>query len=490
MNLFFAVLIFIASVGGGLFGYDTGVVSGAMIQIKSDDSDVDGMNLSSLWQETVVSVTTIGAALGSALCAKLNDSRGRKFVSLLSAAIFVGACILMGLSPNLTFLIIGRGWVGIAVGFAATTVPMYIAEVAPPESRGKLVTVNNVSIVGGQVFASLVACTLDVSKTPSGWRYMLGAGAIPGAIMFIGFLFLPESPRWLVSKGRVEDARACLTKIRNDDDDIDSELKELIQSLAEERSNFSLRDLWNDKVVMRALFVGCNLQLLQQLTGINTLMYYSASILQSSDDSNSNLPPWDHKNVLATCLSGAVSFAQMVGCIIGMFLIDKYGRRTLTLSSLAGVIFFLIALGAVFVGESNQTMASIAMCAYLLSFGIGMAAIPWVFNSEIYPLYARATCISVATTVNWCSSFAISFTFLTLSEAISTNRDKPKDHPDGAFWLYALFGIIGFVYLYKYMPETKGLTLEEITHLFERESDKETLPLLSEKNDAIVQQSE
>ena len=453
MNLFFALLIFIASVGGGLFGYDTGVVSGAMIQIKSSDSDVDGMDLSNVWQETVVSVTTVGAAFGSALCGVLNDSRGRRFVSLLSASIFVGACLLMALSPNLTWLIVGRGLIGVAVGFAATTVPMYIAEIAPPESRGKLVTVNNISIVGGQVLASLIACGLDVAKTPRGWRYMLGAGAIPGAVMFIGFLFLPESPRWLVSKGHIEAARSCLLKVRDGSEDAaDAELKELVQSLAAEKSSFTLRELWHDKPVLRALAVGCMLQLLQQLIGINTIMYYSASILQSSDGSDSDLPPWAHKNVMATCLSGAVSSAQMAGCIIGMFLIDRFGRRTLTLGSLTGVVIFLSALGGVFVGESNQVFASIAMCAYLLSFGIGMAAIPWVVNSEIYPLYARATCISIATTVNWCCSFAISFTFLTLSEAISTNRSKPKDHPDSAFWLYAVFGLFGLVFVYKYMP--------------------------------------
>eukprot|EP01064_Diplonema_japonicum_P029444 TRINITY_DN477_c1_g2_i1.p1 TRINITY_DN477_c1_g2~~TRINITY_DN477_c1_g2_i1.p1 ORF type:complete len:501 (+),score=107.86 TRINITY_DN477_c1_g2_i1:47-1504(+) len=479
MDCFFAMLIFIASVGGALFGYDTGVVSGAMIQIKSDSDqypDVGGMNLSNIWQEAVVAITTLGAALGSMMCGYLNDKYGRRWVCILAGALFVGSCVLMALTPNLTWLLIGRGLVGVAVGFAATTVPMYIAEVAPKETRGKLITVNNVSIVGGQVIASLVACYVGGMKYHDGWRYMLAAGAVPGVILFIGFIFLPESPRWLMAHDRADDAKACLLKIRKNCD-IEEELNDLRESLQSSEGNTTWSDIFNDRGIVRALKVGCGLQLLQQLIGINTIMYYSATILQSSSNSN-DLSPWDSKNITATCLSAAVSFAQMVGCICGMFLIDKYGRKTLVLWSLFGCVVFLIALGGAFVTTITQALPAIAMCCYLLCFGLGMAAIPWVFNAEIYPLQARAKCVALATCVNWMSSFVISFTFLSLSEAISTDRSDAKNHPDGAFWLYSVFGMLGYVYLKKNMPETKNLTLEEISHLF-KPGDEEQVPILA-----------
>ena len=500
MNTFMIYLICIASVGGALFGYDTGVVSGAMIQIKSDSKsypEVDGMNLSNLWQEVVVSCTTAGAALGCILCGTLNDSLGRKPVNLMSALLFVASCAVMAAAPSLAVLVVGRTLVGVAIGFAATTVPMYLAEVAAPEERGRVVTVNNISIVGGQVVASLAACAFDVAKTPHGWRYMLALGGVPGLVMFVGFLFLPESPRWLAGRGRVDEARACLTKIR--EGDVEEELALLVEELQEEQGKaFSVRVLWNDKGAMRALYLGCGLQILQQLAGINVIMYYSATILQNTSG-NSDLSPWDHVNVLSTCLSSAVAFAQMAGNIIGLVLIERCGRKPLVLGSLCGVIVFLVALGGVFVVKPSQALAATMMCCYLLSFGIGMAPIPWVFNAEVYPLYARSFCMSLSTFCNWTASFAVSSSFLTLGEAISTDRKKPKDHPDSVFWLYALCCIVGFLLLKKYMPgmdtvsltvhslhtvlaETQGLTLEQVSQLF-RTGGYEECPRSSSHSD-------
>ena len=466
MNGFMYVLVFIASVGGALFGYDTGVVSGAMVQIQSDKREypvVDGLNLSSLYHEFVVSATTAGAALGCVLCGRLNNTLGRRMVNLIAAALFVISCAVMALSPDLSVLIVGRTLVGIAIGFAATTVPMYIAEVSPPEMRGRLITVNNTCIVGGQVVASLVACAFDVAKTPHGWRYMLAIGGAPGFIMFVGFLFLPESPRWLVSKGKIDEARACLLKIR--DEDIEDELAEMIASIQQEDQGFGWSELMRDKPVQRALILGSGLQALQQLSGINTLMYYSSTILQNSNGNN-DLSPFDHKNVIAICLSAVVAFAQMVGNFLGMLIIDRVGRKSLLLSSLAGCVLTLGALGGIFVISPSQGLAAGVMCGYLLVFGMGMAPIPWVLNAEIYPLYARSFCISFSTCVNWLSSFVVSVTFLTVSEAMSTNRDKPKDHPDTVFWLYGVFCLVGFFVLKKYMPGMWDLSPP--TFLFQR----------------------
>ncbi|KAJ9460812.1 Inositol transporter 1 [Diplonema papillatum] len=475
MNTHLVVLIGTACVGGLLFGYDTGIVSGAMIQIKSDPRehpDVGGFDLSSAMQGAVVSITTVGAAIGSILSGPLSQAAGRRIVCLGAAVLFVPSCLVMAFAQRIGDLLFGRLMVGVGIGFAATTVPIYIAETAPPEVRGSLVTLNTICIVFGQVAASLVACGYDVAHTPEGWRWMLGWGAAPGVVMFLGFLFLPETPRWLAANGDLPAAASCLRYIRPAADlaSQEEELAEIRASVAAEAvtGTPTYASIFKDVPVVRALYLGCGLQLLQQVTGINTVMYYSASILQSSSKST-HLSPFAPDNVEATCMSAVIASSQMVGVCVGMVLIDYCGRKTLVLSSLAGVTVFLVALGGVFFAAVSHTksLAAVAMCCYLVSFGIGMSAIPWVFNAEVYPLRVRATCVSIATAVNWIASFVVSASFLSLSEAISTDRVRPKDYPNVIFWLYAACGAVGFYYLRRYMPETKGLTLEEITQLFE-----------------------
>eukprot|EP01065_Artemidia_motanka_P027928 TRINITY_DN33121_c0_g1_i1.p1 TRINITY_DN33121_c0_g1~~TRINITY_DN33121_c0_g1_i1.p1 ORF type:complete len:534 (+),score=105.63 TRINITY_DN33121_c0_g1_i1:89-1690(+) len=481
---FLYLLTGIASIGGALFGYDTGVVSGAMIQIKSDGDvykEVGGFDLSSVDQELVVSMTIAGAAVGSLMSSPLNDNLGRRPVNILASVIFTAACVVMGVAPNLAVLVVGRTLVGVAVGFAATTVPMYIAESAPAQYRGQLVTVNNISIVLGQVAASLVDCALGEAKTPKGWRYMLGLGGVPAVVMFFGFwLILPESPRWLVQQGRIEDAADCLAKLRGRSNN-DRELRKIQSAVLADKDNGSqsLGEMLSRRPVRRALVLGCGLQLLQQLVGINTLMYYSATILQSSDAGSGLAPadpkrdPWDSSNNEAICLSAATAAAQAVGCVIGMILVDRFGRRLLTLCSLAAVVVTLAILGLAFYGvpshgDTSFPLAIGAMCMYLLAFGCGMSPMPWLVNAEIYPLDVRATCIAISTCVNWVSNFVVAFTFLDLAKAVSTDRENPKDHPDGAFFIYGCIGILGWIWLFFTMPETKGLPIEEIQALFDK----------------------
>eukprot|EP01063_Lacrimia_lanifica_P011798 TRINITY_DN18494_c0_g2_i1.p1 TRINITY_DN18494_c0_g2~~TRINITY_DN18494_c0_g2_i1.p1 ORF type:complete len:513 (+),score=219.31 TRINITY_DN18494_c0_g2_i1:63-1541(+) len=472
MEWFLAMLVCIASVGGALFGYDTGVVSGAMIQIKTNATAypaIGGLALDDFWQEAVVSVTPIAAAASCLLCPALNDRMGRRTVNMLAAFLFVVSCVMMALADCLAWLVVGRGLAGVAIGFAATTVPMYIAEVSPSHLRGKLVMVNNICIVGGQVLASLVACAFEVYETGQGWRYMLGIGGAPGVVMFVGFIYLPESPRWLLLRGRRADAAASLRRIRGEatDKEVEEELTAIATSIAAEPDRVSWGGVFKDKTVVAALKIGCFLQFLQQFIGINTLMYYSATILQSSENSG-DLSPFDHKNVVATCLSAAVAFSQMVGNFMGVYAVDRYGRATLAKISLLGVALCLGGLGATFTTEMGSALPTVFMCLYLMAFGVGMSPIPWVFNAEVYPLYARATCVSLATFVNWMATFAVSFTFLSLSEATSTDRSNPKDHPDTIFWMYGVVALIGYAVVSKYMPETKGLTLEEITEVFRK----------------------
>ena len=212
--------------------------------------------------------------------------------------------------------------------------------------------------------------------------------------------------------------------------------------------------------------MGCGLQLLQQLAGINTLMYYSSTILSSSANTDENTSPWSSANNEAICLSAVTAFAQLVGVLVGMTLVDRFGRRPLTMASLLVVGFSLILLGFAFFRQQSQPLALTGMIAYLIAFGVGMSPMPWLINAEIYPIHIRSTAISISTGVNWVSNLIVSSTFITLATATSTDRTNPKKHPDMAFWIYGIISFLGLLWVYRSLPETKGKSLEEIGMLF------------------------
>ncbi|GFO15459.1 solute carrier family 2 (facilitated glucose transporter), member 13 [Plakobranchus ocellatus] len=325
-----------AAIGGFLFGYDTGVVSGAMLLLK------DEFSLSSYMQEIIVS-STIGAAFVFALLGGyLNDTFGRKSVTIVASFVFTAGAIVLGLAQNVTMLILGRLILGIGIGFASMTVPMYIAESSPPHLRGRLVTVNNMFITGGQFIASLMDGAFSYIK-PDGWRFMLGLAGVPSAIQFVGFFFLPESPRWLIKKGKEDQAREVLKKLRGTaavEEEI-QEMRSLVESEAEHSHSgfFTIARIMKTPPVRRAVLVGCGLQLFQQLSGINTVMYYSASIIKMAGVRDQQTAIW------LTSMTAGVNFAFT---LIGLWLVERIGRRKLILSSLAGVIASLVVLGVAF----------------------------------------------------------------------------------------------------------------------------------------------
>ena len=559
-------LVAVASIGGLLFGYDTGVVSGAMALIRR------AWGLNDVEHEAIVSSTTGLAAVGAMVSGAANRAFGRRPVLLGSAVVFTLGAAMMGLARNFVDLLIGRCIVGFAVGLASSTVPLYIAELAPPELRGRLVSVNNSCIVIGQVVATIVDGLL-ASDRVNGWRWMLGLGGVPSIIQFGGLLLLPESPRWLLSRGRTSEARATLTKLRSAAPDVnsavDSEIEEILATLAIEgvgrrgaqaataASNgaaangadaarpgadavdgpragvgvggaadtvgvktghagaggdgrsappegssaaptvptaaigseggggggggggVSLHELWQ---VRRQLTLGVGLLTLQQLIGINTIMYYSVSILIQANVGTVSQSIW---------LAVPVAASQLVGCLVGGWLIDRTGRRTLVLLSLFGVVLSLALEGGAFaldawVCATNTTNAAdaadgaasvggggggvvatvcslkstvtvLSMVLYLLCFGVGMSPVPWAINAEIYPMHVRTTCMGIATAANWITNFVVSASFFTLQDLVS----KP-----GAFWLYGSIALVGGIWLALVMPETAGRSLEQIDMLF------------------------
>lgn len=334
-----------AGLGGLLFGYDTGVISGALLYIRDDFKSVDD---SKFLQETIVSMAIAGAIFGAATGGWVNDKFGRKRAILAADALFFIGALLMATAPQPSVLIVGRVFVGLGVGVASMTAPLYIAEASPARYRGALVSTNVLFITSGQFFS--YAINLAFTKAPGTWRWMLGIAGLPAVVQFFLMIFLPESPRWLYRNERVEEACHILRKIYPSDE-VQSEIEELKNSVEQEikekgsvRATYS--DLFKIKEIRLALIAGVGLQVFQQFVGINTVMYYSPSIVQMAGYAS---------NRVALMLSLVVAGANALGTVAGMYFIERAGRRPLVISSLVGVIMALAVLTAAFHVTSHDS---------------------------------------------------------------------------------------------------------------------------------------
>ncbi|NXB88310.1 MYCT protein, partial [Vidua chalybeata] len=333
---FVYVVSVFSALGGFLFGYDTGVVSGALLLLKRE------LNLDALWQELLVSSTVGAAALSALAGGVLNGLCGRRPCILLASGLFTAGSGVLAAARDKETLLAGRVVVGLGIGVASMTVPVYIAEVAPPHLRGRLVTINTLFITGGQFFASVVDGIFSY-LAKDGWRYMLGLSAVPAVIQFLGFLFLPESPRWLIQKGQTQRARRILSQMRGNQA-IDEEYDSIKNNIEEEEKEVGAAGpvicrMLTYPPTRRALIVGCGLQMFQQLSGINTVMYYSATILQMSGVEDDRLAIW---------LAALTAFINFIFTLVGVWLVERMGRRKLTLGSLTGTAVALIILASGF----------------------------------------------------------------------------------------------------------------------------------------------
>lgn len=340
---FVYVLAVFSAIGGFLFGYDTGVVSGAMLLLKRD------MNITVLWQELLVSGTVAAAAVSALLGGCLNGLFGRRVCILLASFIFSVGGIVLGSAPNKEALMVGRLIVGLGLGIASMTVPVYIAETSPPHLRGRLVTINTLFITAGQFVASLIDGAFSYMHH-GGWRYMLGLSVVPALLQFLGFLFLPESPRWLIQKGLTQKARRVLSQIRGNQN-IDEEYDTIKSSIEEEDKDCGEEGpvIWRMLTyppARRALIVGCGLQMFQQLSGINTVMYYSATILQMSGVRDDKLAIW---------LVTVTAFTNFLFTLLGVWLVERVGRRRLTLGSIFGTVLSLCILAVGFLVSAQHS---------------------------------------------------------------------------------------------------------------------------------------
>jgi sugar porter (SP) family MFS transporter len=443
----------IAGLGGLLFGYDTGIIAGALLFIKTD------FGLGSFAQGLVVAAVPIGAVAGAAISGPAADNYGRRLMILLSAAVFIVGALGSAAAPDLTVLVVSRVVIGIAIGLASAAAPVYISEVAPPESRGRLVSFFQLAVTIGILVAYLVSLAFDGIE---GWRWMLGLGIVPALALGFGMLRMPQSPRWLVMHGDKYAARATLAKIRVDDSDtIDRELEEIEESVEEEHPG-SWRELF-EPAVKAALVVGVGLAIMQQITGINTVIYYAPTIIEYTGIGSSSA------SILASIGVGIVNVGAT---ILALRLLDIKGRRPLLMVGVSGMVIGLTALGAAFLGGGGGTLVTIvaigSLMLYVGSFAISLGPIFWLLNAEIYPLGVRSKAAALGTMANWIFNFIVSLTFLLLIEGLGRS---------GAFWLYAGIGVVTLWFCWKFVPETKGKQLEEIEAYFqERAKGKDPDP--------------
>jgi len=554
------ILTFIAAIGGFLSGYNTGVIAGALLPLKRVFALTE-------WQEElIVSATIVSAFLASLAGGTINTYVGRRQTLLLAAVIFtMGGCLML-VAWNYTLLVAGEILLGIGIGLESLTSPLYIAEVAKPSIRGMLVSAYALMMCCGQFVAGILDGVYgELLPEHWAWRCMFGTAMLPGVAMFVGFLGLPESPSWLMSKclSKEEEARSILQSVRDTDQEVDMELKSLretARSITTTCSTSSIRDqmdhdgisnnninsvslsvctsfqqMLHDESTRNALVVGCWMMILQQICGVNGVLYYAASIYEMAG----------FGELTSIWLSAFTAFSQIIGLAFSVVLIETAGRRVLVVTSLICIGVCSMGLGWSFYGarvgsepvfwdridpecaqqaalvwdgitrscwsctsipgcgycgnscvkgndmgpffgdnidNTNMTMTCPAgteeewsyhnvctnpygwmsvvfMVLYLIVFGIGMAGLPWTINSEIYPVRFRSLAVSISTGTNWLCNLLVSSTFLSInSPAVLTSY--------GSFYMYGTICYIGAAAMYIYLPETGGLSPEQIQEAF------------------------
>ncbi|MFG1922959.1 sugar porter family MFS transporter [Cryptosporangium sp. NPDC048952] len=438
------VVALVSAISGLLYGYDTGIISGALLQI-GDDFDIGH-----LWEQAITASILVGAVIGALTCSRLAERRGRHGTLLLIGIIFVVGALAASLSPEPISLSISRLILGFAVGGATQTAPVYVAELAPSAYRGRLVLFFQIAIGVGIVIATIVGAAEVID-----WRVSIGMAAIPAGLMFLLMLRLPESPRWLAREGQDDKAREALGRVRHPDADLSAEFGEIQDNVKAEREASTrgwagLKAAW----VRPALVVGCGLAIFTQLSGIEMIVYYTPTILTDNGFSDST----------ALRVSVALGLTYLIAQLIGLAIIDRVGRRRLTLLTLPFAALALIVLGWFFVsgndGKSMVPWIVATLIAFMAFTAGGIQLMGWLTGSEIYPLATRAAGAAAQSASLWGTNVIITLTLLSIMNAIGTGQ---------TFWLYALFNVIAFVFLYLKMPELTGQSLEQIEeHLANR----------------------
>jgi sugar porter (SP) family MFS transporter len=421
-----------AAVGGLLFGYDTSVISGALLFVRGH------FHWDSFATEVAVSIVLAGALVGAAAGGYLSDRFGRKPLQIANATVFAAFAVMTGLATTTPLFLIGRFMVGVAVGVTSMITPLYIAEISPPAIRGALVQLNQLMVGIGVAVAYAVAWRLSDTGN---WRMMFLSAVVPSVVLLISLFFLPESPRWLASKGRFDAARAILNRIYGPQE---TEVAMTQFTTVIEGDKLRPRDLFLRRF-RKPLIAGVGLAVFQQITGVNTIIYYTPIIMQMAGFKSAS------DAILTTLIIGCINVLFAVGAIP---LLDRVGRRRLLLISIAGMFACLILLGY-YLGlpHTSRFLVVGAFLSYLAFFQVGLGPVFWLLISEIYPTRIRGQAMSLASVTIWASDWLVTLTFLTLLDRLGARK---------SFWLYGIACIAAYIFCSRFIPETKGRTLEEI----------------------------
>ena len=459
-------IMIISTFGGLLFGYDTGVVNGALPYMAQPDQ----LNLTPLHEGMVASSLLLGATFGSVIGGKISDMQGRRKNIFMLSVLFFIATLGCSLAPSFEVMLISRFALGLAVGGASVTVPAYLAEVSPSEKRGRMVTQNELMIVTGQflafVFNALIAVAL--AGDPHVWRYMLAVAALPAVVLFFGMMRLPESPRWLVSKGKVSEALGVLKKIRETDKHAISELNDIQDTIAAEKNikQVSFKDL-NTPWIRRIILIGMGIATFTQLTGVNSIMYYGTQILNQSGFSM-------QAALIANTLNGLTS---VIAVCVGISLMTKIRRRTMLLTGLSGTTtaLFLITVSSTLLENSPYLpFIILSLTVMFLAFMQScIGPILWLLLSEIIPLRVRGLGMGICVLFHWITNFVVGLTFPVLLSALGLQS---------TFLIFVIIGFVSLTFVKLFVPETKGKTLEQIEHGFRHYNRKEMQSVGSPKN--------
>lgn len=434
----------IATFGGLLFGYDTGVLNGALSFM------VDYFQINAIQEGLITFILLAGAALGAFFGGRISDGLGRrKLIIGLAVLFFVGAlgCVL---APTYETLLAFRFILGLAVGGASVTVPVYLAEVAPFERRGSLVSLNELMIVSGQFLAFAINAIIGNLWGGHGevWRYMLTVAVLPALVLFFGMLRMPESPRWLASKGRYAEALVALRTIRSDERAV-AEINEIqeLTLLEKKEQAVGWSEILSQPWLRRLLFIGMGLAAFQQLTGINSMMYYGTQVLEQAGFTRNAALGFN-------VLNGVVNVGAT---LVALAIINKFNRRTLLLIGLSGTTLAHAFVGSVgiFLEDGNPLrpwLLLIGILAFIAFMAGTIGALAWLMIAEIFPLKFRGRMIGATVLVLWLTNAVVSLVFPSLIEAVGF----------GTFWIFAAIGLVAITFIATSVPETRGRSLEEL----------------------------
>ncbi|MHA3723681.1 sugar porter family MFS transporter [Leucobacter sp. HY1910] len=439
------VVALIATFGGLLFGYDTGVINGALRPMAAE------LGLTPFTEGVATSALVFAAAIGAMLCGRLSDGWGRRKAIILLAVIFFVGTIFVVAAPGLGMLVLGRVFLGLAVGGASTVVPVFLAEMAPYEIRGSLSGRNELMIVVGQLAAFIINAIIGntLGHIEGVWRIMFAICALPAIVLFFGMLRMPESPRWLVDKGRVDDALAVLKTVRPEDRAV-AEFTELTSVTVAENGGSQLgwRAIFANKNLLKIVLIGIGVGIAQQLTGINSIMYFGQTVLvESGFDESAAL--------IANIAPGAIA---VIGAVIALAMMDRFDRRKTFIAgfSLTTVSHLLIGVASMTLAIDNPARPWVILTLVVIFVGSMQTFLnvaTWVYLSEIFPLHMRGFGMGVSVFALWVTNGFLSLYFLSLVAAVGIT---------GTFFLFAAVGALALLFVWRCLPETRGRTLEAL----------------------------